>query len=80
MRTCGGAGELMARDKAPLDTFYLRDVSLEDADNLPEPECRRARLWRSWGRGTLGETSPSPLEMTGASGMPPPRSSIVRQI
>lgn len=30
--------ELMARDKVNLDIFWLRDESLEDTDNLPEPE------------------------------------------
>jgi type I restriction enzyme M protein len=29
--------ELMARDKASLDIFWLRDESLENSDNLPEP-------------------------------------------
>ena len=28
---------MLARDKASLDIFWLRDESLEDADNLPEP-------------------------------------------
>jgi len=30
--------ELMARDKANLDIFWLRDESLGDAENLPAPE------------------------------------------
>jgi type I restriction enzyme M protein len=30
--------ELVARDKASLDIFWLRDESLEDTDNLPAPE------------------------------------------
>ncbi len=30
--------ELMARDKANLDIFWLRDESLEDSANLPAPE------------------------------------------
>jgi len=30
--------ELMSRDKVNLDIFWLRDESLEDTDNLPEPE------------------------------------------
>ncbi|MBL8199901.1 MAG: SAM-dependent DNA methyltransferase [Chromatiales bacterium] len=30
--------ELMARDKASLDIFWLRDDSLADSDNLPAPE------------------------------------------
>jgi type I restriction enzyme M protein len=29
--------ELVARDKASLDIFWLRDESLEDSDNLPKP-------------------------------------------
>jgi type I restriction enzyme M protein len=29
--------ELVARDKASLDIFWLKDESLEDSDNLPEP-------------------------------------------
>ena len=28
----------MKRDKANLDIFWLKDESLEDADNLPAPE------------------------------------------
>ena len=30
--------ELMARDKASLDSTWLRDDSLEDRENLPPPE------------------------------------------
>jgi type I restriction enzyme M protein len=30
--------ELMARDKVSLDIFWLRDASLEDAANLPDPD------------------------------------------
>ena len=30
--------ELIARDKASLDIFWLRDESLSDSDNLPAPE------------------------------------------
>ena len=30
--------ELVARDKASLDIFWLRDDSLADADNLPPPD------------------------------------------
>ena len=29
--------ELISRDKASLDIFWLRDESLEDSDNLPHP-------------------------------------------
>ncbi len=30
--------ELLKRDKASLDLFWLRDTSLEDSDDLPEPD------------------------------------------
>lgn len=30
--------ELMARDKVNLDVFWLRDESLEDSSNLPNPD------------------------------------------
>lgn len=30
--------ELMARDKASLDIFWLKDESLADSENLPPPE------------------------------------------
>ena len=30
--------ELINRDKASLDIFWLRDESLEDSDNLPNPD------------------------------------------
>ena len=30
--------ELIARDKASLDIFWLKDESLADSDNLPPPE------------------------------------------
>jgi hypothetical protein len=30
--------ELKARDKTSLDVFWLRDKSLTDLDNLPEPD------------------------------------------
>ena len=39
--------EMINRDKASLDIFWLKDESLEDSDNLPEPDilarrnCRR---------------------------------------
>jgi len=36
--------ELMARDKASLDIFWLRDESLEDTDNLPAPEILVAEI------------------------------------
>ena len=36
--------ELLARDKASLDVFWLRDESLEDTDNLPAPEVIAAEI------------------------------------
>jgi type I restriction enzyme M protein len=30
--------ELINRDKASLDIFWLKDESLEDSDNIPEPD------------------------------------------
>jgi type I restriction enzyme M protein len=33
-----GYGDLIARDKASLDIFWLRDESLEDGANLPDPD------------------------------------------
>lgn len=36
--------ELVARDKASLDIFWLKDESLEDSDNLPEPGVLAAEI------------------------------------
>jgi type I restriction enzyme M protein len=36
--------ELVARDKASLDIFWLRDESLEDSENLPDPELIAAEI------------------------------------
>jgi type I restriction enzyme M protein len=36
--------ELLARDKASLDVFWLRDESLEDTENLPSPEVLAAEI------------------------------------
>lgn len=35
---CYSREELLARDKASLDVFWLRDASMTDLENLPEPE------------------------------------------
>jgi len=37
-------GELVARDKTSLDVFWLRDRSLTDLENLPEPEDLAAEI------------------------------------
>ena len=39
-----GYDELVARDKASLDIFWLRDESLEDTDNLPAPGVIAAEI------------------------------------
>jgi type I restriction enzyme M protein len=31
-------GEIIARDKTNLDIFWLKDASLTDLDNLPDPD------------------------------------------
>ena len=36
--------ELISRDKVSLDLFWLRDESLEDADNLPPPDILAAEI------------------------------------
>jgi type I restriction enzyme M protein len=36
--------DLMARDKASLDIFWLRDASLEDTDHLPPPDVIAAEI------------------------------------
>jgi type I restriction enzyme M protein len=36
--------ELMQRDKANLDIFWLKDESIEDTDNLPAPEVLAAEI------------------------------------
>lgn len=35
---------MIARDKASLDIFWLKDDSLEDSDNLPEPGILAAEI------------------------------------
>ena len=35
---------LADRDKASLDVFWLRDGSLADADNLPDPDVLAAEI------------------------------------
>ena len=44
----GGAGpsadDLVQRDKANLDIFWLRDESLESTDSLPDPDVIAAEI------------------------------------
>ena len=46
--------ELIARDKASLDIFWLRDESLADSDNLPDPDDIAAEIIEEL-RGALDE-------------------------
>jgi type I restriction enzyme M protein len=36
--------DIIKRDKCSLDIFWLRDESLEDSDNLPEPDVIAAEI------------------------------------
>ena len=36
--------EIMARDKCSLDIFWLKDESLEDSSNLPDPHILAAEI------------------------------------
>ncbi len=36
--------EIIARDKTNLDIFWLRDKSLTDLDNLPDPDILAAEI------------------------------------
>ena len=36
--------ELLQRDKASLDLFWLKDASMTDLDNLPEPDVLAAEI------------------------------------
>lgn len=48
LRTAGGAPTraktLLQRDKASLDLFWLKDASMTDRDNLPEPDVLAAEI------------------------------------
>jgi type I restriction enzyme M protein len=41
--------ELTSRDKTNLDIFWLRDESLEDTDNLPEPDVLATEIVENLG-------------------------------
>ena len=40
--------ELLKRDKVNLDIFWLKDESLEDSANLPDPESSRSKSPKIW--------------------------------
>lgn len=46
--------ELLARDKVSLDLFWIRDESLEDSANLPEPQVLAQEIADDL-RAALGE-------------------------
>ena len=41
--------ELIQRDKVSLDIFWLKDESLEDAENLPDPDVLAAEIVENLG-------------------------------
>ena len=41
---CFSYDELIRRDKVNLDIFWLKDESLEDSENLPEPDVIAAEI------------------------------------
>jgi type I restriction enzyme M protein len=44
MRESNQTPEQIARDKTSLDVFWLKDKSLTDLDNLPEPDDLAAEI------------------------------------
>ncbi len=40
--------DIIARDKTSLDIFWIRDESLADLDNLPDPDCLLKRSSKTW--------------------------------
>jgi len=53
--------ELTARDKTSLDVFWLKDKSLVDMDNLPEPDERADQIMENQeaGLGSFREVLPA---------------------
>jgi type I restriction enzyme M protein len=45
--------ELINRDKASLDIFWLRDESLEESDNLPDPDVFAQEIVEDQLRGLI---------------------------
>ena len=60
--------ELMARDKANLDIIWLKDDSLEDADNLPAPEVIAAEIIEEL-QAALNELATVAEALSGANGI-----------
>jgi type I restriction enzyme M protein len=61
--------ELVARDKASLDIFWLRDESLEDSENLPAPEVIAAEIVEDL-QAALDQFAAIALSLAGQPGEP----------
>ena len=46
--------EILARDKTSLDIFWLKDKSLTDLDNIPEPDIITAEIIENLEAGLAG--------------------------
>jgi type I restriction enzyme M protein len=63
--------ELINRDKASLDIFWLKDESLSDSDNLPAPEVIAAEIVEDLEaaleqfREILADLGPEPTTLVG---------------
>jgi type I restriction enzyme M protein len=62
-----GYDQLMEREKASLDIFWLRDDSLEDADNLPAPDLLAAEIVEDL-EAALGEFAEIARSLSSANG------------
>jgi type I restriction enzyme M protein len=61
--------ELVARDKASLDIFWLRDESLGDSENLPDPAVIAAEIVEDL-QAALDQFAAIALSLAGQSGEP----------
>ncbi len=64
-----GHDELTARDKASLDIFWLRDESLEDSANLPEPDVLAQEILEDL-RAALEQFEAVGEDLAGPNGAP----------
>jgi len=64
-----GYDQLMERDRVSLDIFWLRDDSLEDADNLPSPDVLAAEIMEDL-RAALSEFADIASSLGPQSGQP----------
>src|SRR5262249_22474171 len=66
--------EVLQRDKVSLDLFWLRDESLEDSANLPEPEILAAEIAEDL-QAALDQFAQIAAELSGRSSKVPSRAS-----